>query len=81
MRKTAIVACLALAMVAGCGKKSVLKPAAGEAMPVKPATAAGAPGVNDLLALSPQAKPVRDDELVVKSTPLKPDRFDLPPPG
>jgi len=59
----------------------VLKPASGESMPVKPKTAAAAPSVTDLLTPGPQAKPVRDDELVTKSTPLKPDRFDLPPPG
>ena len=81
MRKTAIVACLAIALLAGCGKKSVLKPAAGAALPVKPAMAAAQPSVTDLLTPGPQAKPVRDDELVTKSEPLKPDRFDLPPPG
>jgi len=81
MKRTTIVACLALALLAGCGKKSVLKPASGEAMPVKPRTAAAAPSVTQLLTPDPQAKPVRDDELVVKSAPLAPDRFDLPPPG
>jgi hypothetical protein len=81
MKRIAIVACLGLALLAGCGKRSVLKPASGEAMPVKPATAAAAPTVTQLLTPGPQAKPVRDDELVVKSAPLAPDRFDLPPPG
>lgn len=81
MRTTAILACLALALVAGCGKKTNLKPASGETMPVKPKTSASQPSVAELLTPGPQAKPVRDDELVTKSQPLKPDRFDLPPPG
>ena len=81
MKRTTIVACLALALLAGCGKKTGLKAASGQAMPVKPATSASTPSVTDLLTPGPQAKPVRDDELVTKSEPLKPDRFDLPPPG
>ena len=28
-----------------------------------------------------EARPTREDELVTKSKPLEPDRFDLPPPG
>jgi hypothetical protein len=43
--------------------------------------AARQPTVGDLLTPTTQARPVRDDELVVKSVPLAPDRFDLPPPG
>lgn len=81
MRKMAIAACLGLMLVAGCGKKTGLKPVTGEALPPKPATAAAQPSVTDLLTPGPQAKPVRDDELVGKSVPLQPDRFDLPPPG
>jgi len=53
MKRTAIVACLALALLVGCGKKSVLKPASGESMPVKPKTAAAAPSVTDLLTPGP----------------------------
>ncbi len=81
MNKTVLVACLGLALLAGCGKKTVLKPAAGQALPQKPATSPSQPSVTDLLTPGPQAKPVRDDELVNKSRPLQPDRFDLPPPG
>jgi len=81
MRRTFVIAVIGLALLAGCGKKSMLKPASGQAMPVKPKTAAAAPNVAGLLTPDTQARPVRDDELVVKSAPLAPDRFDLPPPG
>ncbi len=81
MRRTAIIAGVAIALLGGCGKKSELRPAAGQALPVKPATSPSQPSVTQLLTPGPQAKPVRDDELVNKSRPLQPDRFDLPPPG
>ena len=81
MRRTLVIAAVGLALLAGCGKKSMLKPASGMVMPVKPATAVAAPTVAGLLTPDTQARPVRDDELVVKSAPLAPDRFDLPPPG
>lgn len=81
MRRTAILALAALALLAGCGKKAVLRPADGKTLPQKSATAAGQPGVSDLLNPSTEARPTREDELVTKSRPLEPDRFDLPPPG
>ncbi len=81
MRKAAILALAALALLPACGKKTVLRPAEGQPLPPKPAMASVQPGVGDLLNSSPQARPVRDDELVTKSKPLQPDRFDLPPPG
>jgi predicted small lipoprotein YifL len=81
MRRTAILAMMALALVAGCGKRPVLRPADGKVLPPKAQSASAQPGVGDLLSVPTQAKPSRDDELVTKSTPLQPDRFDLPPPG
>ncbi len=81
MNRIAIAALGALILLAGCGKRPVLKPADGHALPPKAQTAASQPSVTDLLAVPTQAKPTRDDELVVKSKPLAPDRFDLPPPG
>ncbi len=81
MRKTAILALAALALLSACGKKNVLRPAEGQQLPPKPAMATAQPGVNDLINPSTQARPIRDDELVTKSRPLQPDRFDLPPPG
>jgi hypothetical protein len=77
----AIVATAGLMLLAGCGKRPVLRPADGKVLPPKAQTAAGQPGIDDLLTMPTQAKPSRDDELVTKSKPLQPDRFDLPPPG
>jgi hypothetical protein len=70
----------ALMLTGGCGKKVVLRPSEGHTLPQKAATAASQPSVNDLLTPSTQVRPLRDDELVSKSKPLEPDRFDLPPP-
>jgi predicted small lipoprotein YifL len=81
MRRQALIALAALALLAGCGKKVILKPADGAALPPKAETSALTPTVNDLLTPDSQAVPGRDNELVGKSLPLKPDRFDLPPPG
>jgi hypothetical protein len=81
MKRTAILALAALTLLAGCGKKAVLKPADGRTLPPKSATAAGQPGVGQLLDPGTEARPTREDELVTKSKPLEPDRFDLPPPG
>lgn len=81
MKRTMILMLAACAALSGCGKKAVLRPADGAALPPKAETAAAQPGVGDLLAVPTQAKPARQDELVTKSTPLQPDRFDLPPPG
>ena len=81
MRRTAILALTALVLLAACGKKAVLRPADGQTLPPKSATAAGQPSVGDLLNPGTEARPTREDELVTKSKPLEPDRFDLPPPG
>jgi hypothetical protein len=81
MRKTTLAMLTALALLAGCGKKVLLKPAPGHSLPPKGATSALQPTVNDLLTPETQAVPARDNELVNRSEPLQPDRFDLPPPG
>jgi len=81
MKRIAILSVAGLVVLAGCGKRTVLRAADGKVLPPKAQTAASQPGVNDLLAVPAQAKPSRDDELVTKSKPLQPDRFDLPPPG
>ena len=81
MRRITILGIAALALLAGCGKRPVLRPADGKVLPPKAKTAASQPSVTDLLTVSTQARPTRDDELVIKSKPLQPDRFDLPPPG
>ena len=69
---------LALALTA-CGQTAPLRPAPGQSMPVRPLMARATPTVDDLLALPPQAKPRRVDELLTRNQPRKADRFDLPP--
>ncbi|USI74344.1 hypothetical protein [Sphingomonas morindae] len=78
-RRVALAALLALA-VAGCGKKDVLRPVAGQPLPVKPATAPSQPSAAALLTPNAQSRPLRFNELVSKSKRLDADRFDLPPP-
>ena len=69
---------IALALAA-CGQTAQLKPLLGQSLPVRPLTARATPGVDDLLALPPQAVPRRVDELLTKNQPRRADRFDLPP--
>ena len=73
---------LAAALVlSGCGHVTDLKPAKGESLPVKPATALTQPTANDLLDAPPQAKPNRVDDPLTKSVERPDDPFHLPPPG
>ena len=78
MKRALLIAGVALGLT-GCGQVAPLKPAPGQAMPVKPLLASETPSVAELLALPTQAKPKRVDELLTKSQPREPDRFDLPP--
>jgi hypothetical protein len=81
MTRIALALVGAALLLGGCGKKTVLHPAEGHPLPPKARTAATQPGVLQLLTPATQARPGRDDELVIKSAPLQPDHFDLPPPG
>jgi hypothetical protein len=71
----------ALLALAGCGNMADLKPAKGQALPVKPLMARATPTPNELLTLPAYADPNRVDELMKKSTPRASDPFDLPPPS
>ena len=64
----------------GCGSVGPLRPAQGQALPVKPALAQVTPTAEDLLTPPTFAAPERIDELMRRSTPRQADRFDLPPP-
>lgn len=64
----------------GCGKVAQLQPEAGQALPVKPLMAKTTPTAQELLAVPDIARPQRVDELMRRSEPREPDRFDLPPP-
>ncbi|HXG99149.1 MAG TPA: hypothetical protein VNI79_01905 [Sphingomicrobium sp.] len=72
------IAGLAVAL-ASCGQVAPLRPLPGKTLPVKPLVATETPSVNDLLAITPMAKPARTDELLTRSQPRRADRFDLPP--
>jgi hypothetical protein len=80
MKLTRIIAGLGLVLLAGCGRVAELKPAKGEALPVKPLMARTTPTPQELLTIPTYAKPDRVDELVKRSQPRPQDPFDLPPP-
>ena len=67
-------------IIAACGKMAPLQPAPGQALPVKPLLAKTTPTAEDLLTPPTNARPERVDELIRRSQPREPDRFDLPPP-
>ena len=78
MRKSLLAACGF--GLAACGKVAPLQPAAGQSLPVNPLLARATPTAEQLLTPPTNADPERIDELVKRSEPRKPDRFDLPPP-
>ena len=80
MKLTRIIAAFGLGLLAGCGRVADLKPAKGEALPVKPLMARTTPTPQELLTIPTYAKPDRVDELVKRSQPRPQDPFDLPPP-
>ncbi|MEO6359022.1 MAG: hypothetical protein ABIO43_00425 [Sphingomicrobium sp.] len=73
-----VVACALLTV--GCARTAPLKPAPGQSLPVKPLMAATVPTPEQLLVIPDIARPQRVDELMRRSEPREPDRFDLPPP-
>jgi predicted small lipoprotein YifL len=77
---TRLVAAALLLVLAGCGSREPLRPAAGEQMPPAPAMAARAPTTEELLTPPPIARPQRVDETLRRSEEREDDRFDLPPP-
>jgi hypothetical protein len=79
--KTAIAMIAVLATLSGCGSREALRPVTGKSMPPKPAMAATAPTVDELMTSPPAARPDRSDELLKKSEERPDDRFNLPPSG
>ena len=72
--------CVLLAMALGaCGQVAPLTPEKGASLPVKPRLADHRPDAAELLSFTPEARPARVDEILTRSQPRKPDRFDLPP--
>jgi hypothetical protein len=78
--KTAVAFTLILALSA-CGGTQVLKPKAGASLPPKPEFAATVPTPDQLMTTDDQARPQRNDELLLKSEKRRDDKFDLPPTG
>ena len=76
----AILVVMAVAAVAGCGKRGDLAYAPGQKTPAAPLGAKAAPTPGDMLRTPVQAQPSRVDDPVSKSRPREADRFDLPPP-
>ena len=66
-------------ILGGCGQMAPLQPGPGERLPVKPLLAKATPTAEQLLTLPTNARPERVDELIKRSEPRRPDRFDLPP--
>jgi hypothetical protein len=80
MELTRIIPVAGLALLAGCGRVTDLKPAPGQPLPVKPLMARTTPTPEQLLTSPPYARPNRVDELIRQSRPRQSDPFDLPPP-
>jgi hypothetical protein len=78
--KTVTALALILALSA-CGGRQVLKPKAGASLPPKPEFAATVPTPDALMKADDQARPQRNDELLLKSEKRRDDKFDLPPTG
>ena len=69
-----------VSILGACGQMGSLQPAAGQRLPVRPLLASTTPTAEQLLTPPTNARPARVDELIRRSEPRKPDRFDLPPP-
>ena len=78
MTKRLSILALTVALAA-CGKVAPLTPGAGKVLPVKPRLADHRTDAAELLSFTPEARPARVDEILTRSQPRKPDRFDMPP--
>ena len=81
LRSSALGAVTLALALAACGRAGELRPADGASLPVKPKLAATTPTPTELLTPPAIARPVRVDEVLRRSEPRQPDRFDLPPPS
>ena len=73
-----IGATLAIA-IAGCGRRADLTYPIGAPGPAVPTGEIRAPTPAELMTSSPQARPMRSDELLKQSEERQADEFDLPP--
>jgi len=80
-RGRALTLAAVLLALAACGRREALQPAAGEALPVPPATARVQPTVDELLTPTATERPARSEEVLRRSEERPDDRFNLPPQG
>jgi hypothetical protein len=66
-------------LLAACGEREALRPAAGQETPPAPAMAARAPTTEEMLTATPEARPERQEDTLRRSEEREDDRFDLPP--
>jgi hypothetical protein len=66
-------------LAAACGKVEPLRPAAGNGLPPRPASAARALTPDEMLTPPPIARPTRTEDTLRRSEEREDDRFDLPP--
>jgi hypothetical protein len=79
--RIALLTLAALALLAGCGRREPLKPAAGQAPPPAPALSPTPPTTDEMLTPMPITRPNRQDDSLTKSQRREDDPFDLPPTG
>ena len=79
IRPKAAALMLALVALAACGKQAELHYPAGSPGPATPTGSAAPPTPADLVAPTPQSRPQRSDEVLMKSEERQSDDFDLPP--
>ena len=66
-------------LLAACGNRGELKPAAGGSLPPKPYGAVATPTPTELVQAPPQTRPTRSDEVLRSSEERRSDEFSLPP--
>lgn len=76
MRAPVLILTVALT---ACGTPAPLEPKAGQALPPTPYASDQPPSAVSLIEPGTQARPGRTDEILRRSEPRRPDRFDLPP--
>ena len=74
-----LVLCAVTALLAACGSRSPLEPAAGSSLPPPAYGATENPSTDELLELPALAAPERSVELRRRSEEREDDPFDLPP--
>ena len=77
--RAALSVLLIAELLAGCGQKADLEPAAGASLPPTPYGGEAQPSAEELLVMDTLAAPQRSVELRRRSEVREDDPFDLPP--